>query len=405
MPGPLDGVLVLDLGQFLAGPYAPMILSDLGATVIKIEPTRGDSMRYGAPFIGCQRGKLDLALDLKQPEAAEIVLKLAEKADVLHHNMTKGTATRLGVDYAQVTARNPEIVYCNTYAYGYEGPMSVSGGIDPLYQAVIGLEYEAGGVQHGNPPMYIRFGMTDTANAFASVVGVLSALYHRKKTGEGQDVWTSLLNGGAMFASELALLADGTPAPTRPRMDKELTGLSPCYRLYRTQEGWIQIAVASPTQWATLCALLGEPGIGADPRFASFEGRAAARQEVEPALEAAFATRTALVWSQLFDAQGVPAEIAVDTRNGDSVLHDGDNERLGLVASYDHPMLGHMTQFGSLINFSATPTGDFGPPPMLGQHSRSVLSTFGWSDAEIDGLIERGVVYQAGADVPYPWSL
>lgn len=405
MSGPLDGVLVLDLGQFLAGPYAPMILSDLGAEVIKIEPTRGDSMRYGAPFIGCQRGKLDLALDLKKPEAAEIVLRLAEKADVLHHNMTKGTATRLGVDYAQVTARNPEIVYCNTYAYGYEGPMSISGGIDPLYQAVIGLEYEAGGVEHGNPPMYLRFGMTDTANAFASVVGVLSALYHRKVTGRGQDVWTSLLNGGAMFTSEVALLASGASAPVRPSMDKELTGLSPCYRLYKTQEGWIQVATTTAQEWATMCALLGFPEFGTDPAYATFDGRAAARGKIEPQFEEAFATRTALVWAALFDAQGVPAEIAVDTRNGESVLHDADNARLGLVASYDHPMLGHMTQFGSLIDFSDTPTGDFGPPPMLGQHSRSILSRFGWAEAEIDDLIDREVVYQAAEGVPYPWGL
>lgn len=405
MPGPLEGVLVLDLGQFLAGPYAPMILSDLGAEVIKIEPTRGDSMRYGAPFIGCQRGKQDLALDLKRPEAQEIVLKLAERADVLHHNMTKGTATRLGVDYHQVTARNPEIVYCNTYAYGYEGPMSISGGIDPLYQAVLGLEYEAGAVDQGNPPMYLRFGMADTANAFASVLGVLSALYHRKVTGEGQDVWTSLLNGGAMFVSEVALLGDGSPAPRRPSMDKELTGLSPCYRLYRTQEGWIQVAATTVEEWQALCATVGRPGLGTDPALATFDGRAAARATVDPVLEEAFLARTAQVWQQLFDVAGVPAEVAVDTRGGETVLHDADNRALGMTASYDHPIMGSMTQFGNLIDFSDSGPGAYGPPPLLGEHSRSVLTRFGWSDAEVDDLIAQGIVYQAAEGTPYPWPI
>ncbi|CAB4901432.1 MAG: hypothetical protein F2806_04945 [Actinobacteria bacterium] len=405
MPGPLDGVLVLDLGQFLAGPYGPMILSDLGAEVIKIEPTRGDSMRYGAPFIGCQRGKLDIALDLKKPEAQAIVLRMAESADMFIHNMTKGTATRLGVDYENVTAHNPEIVYCNTYAYGYEGPMSISGGIDPLYQAVLGLEYEAGGTLHGNQPMYLRFGMTDTANAFASVLGVLTALFHRKKTGKGQDVWTSLLNGGAMFSADVALLADGSPAPMRPSMDKELTGLSACYRLYPTQEGWIQVAITKPDEWERFCSLIGVPSLAKDARAKDYEARVANRSVIEPAIEAALMTRTAIVWATLFDSVNVAAELCIDTRGGDTVLHDGDNERLGLVASYDHPMLGHMTQFGNLMDFSETPGGDYGPPPLLGQHTKQILLRFGYTENEITDFIDRGVVYQAEDGVPYPWTL
>ncbi len=405
MPGPLDGVLVLDLGQFLAGPYGPMILSDLGAEVIKVEPTRGDSMRYGSPFIGCQRGKLDIALDLKQPEAQAIVQRMAKNADVLHHNMTKGTATRLGVDYDQVTAHNPEIVYCNTYAYGFEGPMSISGGIDPLYQAVLGLEYEAGGVSHGNPPMYLRFGMTDTANAFASVLGVLTALFHRKKTGKGQDVWTSLLNGGALFSSDVALLADGSPAPMRPSLDKELTGISACYRLYQTQEGWIQVAITQQEEWKRFCNLLNLPDLAVDARAKDYETRTANRAAIEPAIEVAFMTRTAIVWAALLDKAAVSAEMCIDTRGGETVLHDADNERLGLIATYEHPMLGQMTQFGNLMDFSETPTGDFGPPPLLGQHTKQILSRFGYTTEEINDFIARGIAYQAEEGVAYPWSL
>ena len=257
--GPLSGVVVLDLGQYLAGPFGPMVLADLGAEVIKVEPVRGDSMRMvGMPFAGCQRGKLDLAVDIKAPEGLEAVMRLAEIADVVHHNMTKGTAARLGVDYESLKARNPDLVHCNTYAYGAEGPLSEFGGLDPLYQAACGLEFEAGPVAAGNPPLYLRFGMTDTANAMVSVVGVLAALYHQRRTGEGQDLWTSLLNGAAVFSSDV-FLVEGQPGPVRPGLDADQMGVSPCCRLYETQEGFIQLAAFAPGQWAQLCQRRGPP--------------------------------------------------------------------------------------------------------------------------------------------------
>ncbi len=405
MSGPLDGVRVLDLGQYLAGPYGPMILGDLGAEVIKIEPVHGDAMRSGAPFLGCQRGKLDVALDLKHPEGLEIVYQLVKGVDVVHHNMTKGTADRLGVGYDQLIVHNPELIYCNTYAYGKEGPLSVSGGLDPLYQASTGLEYEAGAVSSGNPPMWIRYGMTDTANAFSSVLAVLLALFNRDRTGRGQDVWTSLLNGAAMFVSETSLLPDGTAARNRPSMDKAMTGLSPCYRLYPTQDGWIQVAASSPEQWAALCSVIGLPDLGSDPSLASFDLRASARDRVEPTMEEAFGTRTALVWQALLDAAGVPAEISVDTQGGRTVLHDVDNQRLGLAVTYDHPRVGAMSQFGSLVDFSRTPKTDFAPPPAYGQHTRAVLGSFGYSEDQIDGFIERRVVAQYSPAMEYPWSV
>ncbi len=261
--GPLTGVVVLDLGQYLAGPFGPMVLADLGAEVIKVEPVRGDSMRMaGMPFVGCQRGKLDLAVDVKTPEGLEALMRLAEIADVVHHNMTKGTAARLGIDYESLKARNPDLVHCNTYAYGAEGPLSEFGGLDPLYQAACGLEFEAGPVAEGNPPLYLRFGMTDTANAMVSAVGVLAALYHQRRTGEGQDLWTSLLNGAAVFGSDV-FLVEGQPGPVRPGLDGNQVGVSPCCRLYETQEGWVQVAAFGSGQWAQLCRLVDRPDFAA----------------------------------------------------------------------------------------------------------------------------------------------
>ena len=141
----LEGVLVVDFGQYLAGPFGPMVLSDLGAEVIKVEPVTGDGMRLaGKPFFGCQRGKRGLALDLKTTRGREIALELIARADIVHHNMTAGVADKLGIGYADCKRVNPDIVYCNTWAYGLEGPLARFGGLDPLYQAAAGLEYEAG---------------------------------------------------------------------------------------------------------------------------------------------------------------------------------------------------------------------------------------------------------------------
>ncbi len=397
--GPLHGVVVLDLGQYLAGPYGAMILGDLGAEVIKVEPVRGDSMRMaGMAFLGCQRGKQDIAVDVKHPEGLEVVMRLAEIADVVHHNMTKGTAARLGIDYESLKARHQDLIHCNTYAYGAEGPLSEFGGLDPLYQAACGIEYEAGPVAEGNAPLYVRFGMTDTANAMVSVVGVLAALFHQRRTGEGQDLWTSLLNGAAVFGSDV-FLVDGQPGPVRPTLDRHQTGVSPCCRLYETQQGWIQLAAFGTGQWSALCRVLGRPDLD---RHETVEARITARHEIEPTLERAFLRRTASQWLATLIEAGVAAEVSIDTNDGEVALHDADNERLGLVAEYPHPRLGRIRQFGTLVDFSETPTGPYGPAPMVGQHTRPLMRRLGYSTEEVDDLLERGVIYETTED--YRWT-
>ncbi|HLG66917.1 MAG TPA: CoA transferase, partial [Acidimicrobiales bacterium] len=172
MPGPLEGLRVIDFGQFLAGPFGPMLLADLGADVIKVEPTRGDGMRgvVIGSFMGCQRGKRDIAIDLKTPEGLELALRLVATADIVHHNMTKGTADRLGVGYEHCRAVKPDILYCNTFMYGAVGPLSHLGGLDPLAQAACGIEWEQGPVAAGNPPLWYRYGHGDVAAAMPSVV-------------------------------------------------------------------------------------------------------------------------------------------------------------------------------------------------------------------------------------------
>jgi crotonobetainyl-CoA:carnitine CoA-transferase CaiB-like acyl-CoA transferase len=403
MPAALEGVVLVDFGQYLAGPFGPMIIGDLGADVIKVEPITGDGMRFvNQPFTGCQRGKRDIALNLKSEDGVEIALELVARADIVHHNMTVGVADRLGIGYDACKAVNPDVVYCNTYAYGLEGPLARFGGLDPLFQASAGLEYESGPVHAGNPPMYYRFGMCDTANAMLSVVGCLAALYHQRRTGEGQELWTSLLDGGQMLASD-ALLVDGERAPL-PQLDKDQTGLSATYRLYETGDGWLQIAAVTDAEWRALCERLHLAELIDDPRFADSATRLEHREELGAVLGERFRTKTALTWSRLLADVGVPCEIPLDTRGGELAFFDVDNVALGLVAEYEHPILGTMRQFGSLIDFSETPGVIHGPPPIVGEHTRAVLEWLGHTGEEMDVLKADGVVWWP-TEGDYPWTV
>ena len=396
----LEGVVLVDFGQYLAGPFGPMIIGDLGADVIKVEPINGDGMRMVAgPFFGCSRGKRDIALDLKTEAGKRIALELVARADIVHHNMTKGVADRLGIGYEHCKAVNARIVYCNTYAYGLEGPLSHFGGLDPLFQAAAGMEYDAGPVDAGNAPLYLRFGMTDTANAMLSVVGCLAALYHQRRTGEGQELWTSLLDAAALMSSD-AILVDGAPGK-RPRLDVDQCGIDACYRLYRTQDDWIQICAVKPEHWRGLCAALGLAELADDDRFATPAARSEHRHQLEALLAPVFAQRTSIVWSHLLDDHGVPNEIPVDQKGGERVLFDADNERLGLVAEYEHPILGRLRQFGNVIDFSETPGEIHGPAPRVGEHTRDILAWLGYSDDEMTKLKDENVVYWP--DEEYRW--
>ena len=398
----LEGVVLIDFGQYLAGPFGPMILGDLGADVIKVEPIAGDGMRMvNQPFCGATRGKRDIALDLKSEAGKRIALELVARADIVHHNMTKGVADRLGIGYEHCKAVKPDIVYCNTYAYGLDGPQSHFGGLDPLFQAAAGIEYEAGPVHAGNTPLYLRFGMTDTANAMLSIVGCLAALYHQRRTGEGQELWTSLLDAAALLSSD-AMLVGGEASP-RPRLDADQCGIDACYRLYRTQDDWIQICAVKPEHWRGLCAALGLPELADDERFATSAARTEHRQQLEALLAPAFAARTSIVWTRLLDEHGVPNEIPIETKAGERVLFDADNERLGLVVEYEQPVLGRMRQFGNLVDFSETPGEIRGPTPRVGEHTREILAWLGYSDDEMAKLKEDAVVYWP--DEHYRWTV
>jgi crotonobetainyl-CoA:carnitine CoA-transferase CaiB-like acyl-CoA transferase len=392
---PLEGIRVLDFGRAFAGPFAPMLLAQLGADVIKVATPQADPqqqmLQSSTVLLGCEQGKRSLLVDLKTEEGAEVVRKLVAESDVVHHNMVKGVAARLGIDYDSLRAIKPDIIYCNTYMYGPEGPLSHLGGNDSLSQALTGFEWDQGPAEEGNTPIYNRFGHTDTTNAMASVVAVLLALAHRDRTGEGQEVWTSLLNA-ALYAKSDVYLTEGGQACEPPKLNKSQTGTGPLYRLYETAEGWVQVAGVREHHWAAFCGAVGHPELASDPRFTTAASRQENRLALEALLEPVFATQTALQWRRRLDAAGVPAEISVDTVDGETVLFDEENVRLGVVADLRHPRAGRLRQAGTFIRFSDTPSAVQRPPWTPGEHTLEIVRELGYDEAAVADYVRRGIL-------------
>lgn len=396
---PLEGVRVLDYGVALAGPFAPMIMADLGADVIKIDsisPAVGGA--GGFLWAACQRGKRSVALDLKSPDGQEISRRLIASADVLHYNMRVGVAERLGFGYEQARAINPSIVYCHLTAYGNTGPLATWPGVDQMGQALSGIEWEQGGTFDGGNPQWSRFGMCDAGAGLLSVMGVLQALYHRERTGEGQQVETNILNAGMMFSSDVVSGVEGLPE--RAHLDRLQTGLGPLYRFYETAEGWLCVVALGEGEWRGLAGAIGRPELVDDPRFADGDARrrhgAALAAEVGSVLRA----KPAAEWFSVLDAAGVPCEVVLesphdDSSSGGSVppwFADPEASAQGWVIGNDHPVWGRLAQPGGLVTLSETEHRTPGPPPIVGADTAEVLAELGYRPDEIERLRAQGVV-------------
>ena len=392
---PLDGITIIDFGHYLAGPFGPMLMSDLGANVIKVELLEGEAMRSPSqPFMGCQRGKRDIAVDLKTPEGREIAYKLIRGADMAHHNHRPGVAERLKIDYPTLKKLKPDLVYVHSPAYGVTGPDADMGGYDQLFQAMSGLEYMGGG--EGNPPIWYKVAAVDHGGAMCSTIGAILALYHRDRTGEGQFVDSALLNASLLYNSDAFVPERGNPR-RRPTLDRTQTGLSGSYRLFETREGWICVAALFEEEWRRFCDAVGRADLARDPKYRTHFGRVDHRYELAPMLEPVLKTKTAQEWQGVFDAAGVPAEVC---REGYwlEFLKDPENLKAGRVVEYYQGNLGgNLRQFGKIIRFSETPQVIQGPPPLIGEHTRQVLTGLGYTPQQQDDLKARKVVTWPGA--------
>lgn len=374
---PLAGMRVLDLGNFLAGPLAPMLLSDLGADVIKLEATTGDMMRPTARvFDGCQRGKRGIALDLKNAKARPILEKLVAASDVVHHNLRMPAALRLGLGYDDLRAIRPDLVYCHVSSYGPRGPRKDWPGFDQLFQAQSGWEYEGAG--SGNPPMWHRFGMMDHQCALASLFATLLGVRERDRTGEGQFVSASLLGASILSVSETVVLPDGSLAPFE-RLDADQMGVSESHRLFACRDGWILVEAPDSA------AIVGALGVDtASSQTSDVEGGRVA------AIERAFAARSADDALAALGRVKIPAEpVRLDQLN--SFLESEENRELGLSVRYPHASYGWTEQIGSLWQMAPARLAIERAAPALGQHSREILAEIGLAEGEIEALIADGV--------------
>jgi crotonobetainyl-CoA:carnitine CoA-transferase CaiB-like acyl-CoA transferase len=388
----LEGLRVLDLSRVVAGPYATLLLADLGADVIKVErPGRGDDLRHwggegmSAVFAAINRNKRSVALDLAHPEGARVGLALARRADVIVENFLPGVADRLGVGYAAVSAVNPGVVYVSITGFGQDGPYAGRPGYNSIAQAMSGLMALTG--MPGHPPTKVGGSVADLAAAYLAFGAVGAALVERARTGRGRHLDVNLL------AATLGLLPDPVAqffAGGRRRPAREGNrnpNLSPA-EAFETADGLVNIVVMNPEQWRRFCAVLDDPTLAGDPRFAANEARLAHREAFRARVESVLRTAPTAEWVRRFNAAGVACGPVYEF---DEVFEDPQVRHLGLVAEVDQPGLGRVAMLGFPYRASGFEFRVRRPAPALGEHTAEVLREVGVSEEELAALVKAGV--------------
>jgi crotonobetainyl-CoA:carnitine CoA-transferase CaiB-like acyl-CoA transferase len=394
-PGPLEGIRVVEMAQIMAGPTCGQLLADLGAEVVKVEKLPGgdDSRSYrqhtlhgeSTPFMMMNRNKLGIAVNLKVPGGVEVVRQLLARADVLVENHRLGTLDKLGLGYDVLHALNPRLVYCAITGYGRTGPDAAKGGFDLIAQGVSGLMSVTG--QPSGEPVKAGSPVADINAGILGALGVVSALLRRATTGQGQLVDTSLLEAAVHQTFWQVALYLATGVNPGPSGSSHI--LTAPYQAFPTQDGWINIGGANQTNWERLAGVLGLSELVADPRFKTNADRMSHKAVLAELIAARTRTRPSADWLTALEAAGVPAGPINRTSQ---MLADPQVHARQMVVALDHPRAGRVPALGLPIKFSDTPGSVRCAAPLLGQHTRAVLRSLDYSDAQIDALEHAGAV-------------
>lgn len=386
--GPLHGIRVLDLSAYIAGPYGCSLLADLGAEVLKIEPPHGDALRQypstleaeSRAFLGTNRSKLGIVLDLKHSDGRKVLLRLVESADVLVHNFRPSVPPRLGIGYERLKQTNPRLIYCALTGYGESGPLKDKAGYDQVLQSITGICALQGSPGH---PEIVYGSMVDFYAASLLAYGVTAALFHRERTGEGQFVGISLLASALSMQSTRLVWADSEPREVgRDMRSGGVTGIHP------TKEGFLYVSANTPHFWQAFCELIGLPEVAADPQYDTVRKRARRAAELVPKVRAALRKRTALEWEERFGDR-VPCGAV---RNIEEMFEHPQVLAERLVSNFDHRIAGRYRAMARPVHLSGSPGPEPFAAPALGQHTVEVLSRYGYSEKELDELRRLGVI-------------
>jgi formyl-CoA transferase len=397
MPGPLEGIRVVDLSRIVVGPYCTMVLGDMGADVLKVEiPGIGDETRmWGPPFTGGEsayyislnKNKRSLSLDFKKEEGAEILRRLIAVSDVLVENYRMGTLDRAGFGYDAVKELNPQIIYCSITGYGPTGPMAHQVGVDVVVAAEAGLIGITG--ENDRPPSKVGVAITDILTALFAQGAIANALYHREKTGIGQKLDLSLFESqvATLFNLSQSYLVSGD---IPQRWGLAHASIVPYQGFHTKDDAYIMVGVTSEKMWEKFCQIMGIPEFKSDPRFSENKKRVINRDQLVPLLEEKIAARDSDDWISAFRAVGIPCG-RINTM--DRVFSHPQIQPRNMVVELDHPTAQKVTLVGVPVKYSETPGSVRLPPPLLGQHTDVILSELlGYSREEIDTFRQKKII-------------